>query len=82
MQALGIALEALVQNTLHLVTVAALLQCRDHLLSLRVRQFRNQFIETLQKLAMLHRTRPPAESEHPACPPIEAETYALLRQRF
>src|SRR5512144_1969260 len=54
-RAFGIVLEALVQNTLHLVTFAALLQCRDHLLSLRVRQFRNQFIEPLQKLAMLHR---------------------------
>src|SRR5271166_2503627 len=53
--AFGIVLEALLQNTLHLVTIAALLQCRDHLLSLRVRQFRNQFIEPLQKLAMLHR---------------------------
>ena len=51
----GIVLEVLLQNTLHLVTIAALLQCRDHLLSLRVRQFRNQLIEPLKKLAMLHR---------------------------
>src|SRR6516165_2197214 len=35
----GIGLEALLQNTLHLVTFAALLQCRDHFLSLRLRQF-------------------------------------------
>src|SRR5271157_3548940 len=54
-RAFGIVLEALVQNTLHFVTIAALLQCRDHLLSLRVRQFRHQFIKPLQKLAMLHR---------------------------
>ena len=47
--------QALLQNTLHLVALAALLQRRDHLLSLRVRQFRHQFIEPLQKLAMLHR---------------------------
>ena len=55
MRAFGIVLEALGQNTLHFVTFAALLQRRDHLLSLRVRQFRNQFIEPLHKFAMLHR---------------------------
>ena len=52
MQAFGIVLEALVQNTLHFVAIAALPQRRHHLLSLRVRQFRHKFIEPLQKLAM------------------------------
>ena len=33
-----------------LLTIAALLQRRDHLLSLRVRQFRDQFIEPLRNL--------------------------------
>src|SRR5208283_1452620 len=54
-RAFGIVLEALVQNMLHFVAIAALLQRRNYLLSLRVRQFRHQFIEPLQKLAMLHR---------------------------
>src|SRR5271166_288839 len=39
-RAFGIVLEALLQNTLHFVTIAALLQRRDHLLSLRVRPLR------------------------------------------
>src|SRR5271157_1100078 len=54
-RAFGIVLEALLQNTLHFVTIAALLQRRDHLLSLRVRQFRHQFIHPLKEFAMLHR---------------------------
>src|SRR6516225_8396511 len=54
-RAFGIVVEALLQNTLHFVAIAALLQRRDHLPSLRVRQLRNQLIEPLQKLAMVHR---------------------------
>src|SRR5271166_2966953 len=54
-RAFAIVIEPLLQNTLHFVAIAALLQRCDHLLSLRVRQFGNQFIEPLQKLAMLHR---------------------------
>src|SRR5271157_6150211 len=65
-RAFGILLEALVQNALHFVAIPALLQRRDHLLSLRVRQFRHQFIEPLQKPAMLHRALLPNQNTHDA----------------
>src|SRR5271166_5265582 len=65
-RAFGILLEALVQNALHFVAIPALLQRRDHLLSLRVRQFRHQFIQPLQKPAMLHRALLPNQNTHDA----------------
>jgi hypothetical protein len=47
MRALRIILKALLNLALHLVTVTALPQCRDQLLSLLMRQFRHQFIKPL-----------------------------------
>src|SRR5271157_126052 len=80
-RAFGIVIEALVQNALNFVAIAALLQRRDHLLSLRARQFRHQFIEPLLKFAMLHRA-PPFEPERPACPPIAENLRTTQTELF
>jgi hypothetical protein len=51
---LRIIFEPLLDKPVHFITIATLVKGRDHLLALAVRQFRDEFIQSLLKFAMLH----------------------------
>jgi len=64
-RALGIILKALLKAGVHLITVTALLQCRDQFLSLRVRQLRKPVLRAAGRNLRMFIRRPPVNRNDP-----------------